>query len=422
MAETDSTPPALDGEDLALAERLVAAGRVTQAQLDACLALRPATPGRLLDLLVARGLVDAREIGETDVTPHRAGPGTTAPTPGSSSTESRRTPARIAQYEVLGELGRGGVGVVYRARDAALNREVAIKTLHGHRASDEALARFRREASATAQLRHPGIVAVHEVGEHEGDMFVVLELVDGEPLEEVLRREPMTPRRVAELGRSLALALEHVHERGIVHRDVKPNNVLIEPDGNPRLVDFGLARIPEDTTQLTRPGDVLGTPAYMAPEQALGLKDVDARSDVYGLGALLYAMLVGREPFPGTGVAEVIQRVCHDELTPPRRLRPEVPAAVDAAVVRAMAKDPAQRFVCAGDFAQALRRPRGARAKVTTAPSSRAVLLVGALGAAVVVSMTIAVGAWFAAPETSTDEATSIAAPTTAPPRAPTRA
>jgi nucleoid-associated protein YgaU len=314
---------------------------------------------------------------------------------------ARQAPERLGEYRIVKLLARGGMGAVYEAvhEPSGVHRAVKVLLRGGLSAVPEEYQRFRREAEVMARLDHPHVARVHAADLEADPCYIVQDLLPGGSLQDRLRKGPLPVDEAVAIAAKLCDAVAHAHERGVLHRDLKPANVLFDDRGEPRLTDFGLSqRAGSGSVALTATGQVLGTPAYMAPEQALGTKEIDARSDVYGLGALLYAMLVGREPFPGTGVAEVIERVCHDELTPPRRQRPEVPAAVDAAVVRAMAKDPAARFVCAGDLAQALRRPRGA-APAPVGPAPRLVLLVGALGVALVVVTTLAVGAFLGAPE-----------------------
>ena len=228
--------------------------------------------------------------------------------------------SRIGPYEIRAELARGGIGAVYRAYDPELEREVALKVLlSGVRAGDQELLRFRREAKAAARLLHPGIVAVHDVGEDQGLSYMVMDLIEGESLRDKIKREKTLPSRVAAgIGRDLALAVSHAHGHGILHRDLKPANVLLAgEEGRPLITDFGLAKDQRIEEHLTRTGAVLGTPAYMPPEQARGLLDeLDARVDVYALGATLYHALAGRPPFDGRTALQVLQQVLREEPPP----------------------------------------------------------------------------------------------------------
>ncbi len=290
----------------------------------------------------------------------------TRPTHGSVSASGARPappPPRVGRYVVTGELGRGGMGVVLRAHDPALRREVAIKMLHPG-AGAGALQRFELEARAVARLHHPGIVAVHEVGAHDGRPFIVMDLVVGQSFEEYLGRGARSPRRVAELVREVALALDHAHGEGIVHRDVKPQNVLIDVDDRARLTDFGLARELRgaEATGITTTGAIVGTPSYMAPEQAGASRGaVDARTDVFALGGLLYRALAGRAPFEAVGegsndYAAVLRRVLLEDPEPIRAIDPNVHPDLETIAQRCLEKTPARRYRTADAVAEELRR------------------------------------------------------------------
>src|SRR5207302_1094774 len=202
----------------------------------------------------------------------------------------------LGDYELLGEVGRGGQGVVFRARQKSLNRTVALKVISlGQWASKAHLKRFRREAEAAAGLDHPGIVPIYEVGERDGSCYFSMQFVEGGQLDEVVRRTPFSIRHAAELIAKIARIIHYAHEHGILHRDIKPGNILLDGKGEPHLTDFGLARLVETESTMTRTLDVLGTPSYMAPEQAMGNNAaVSSATDVYGLGAVLYQLLTGQ--------------------------------------------------------------------------------------------------------------------------------
>ncbi len=260
-----------------------------------------------------------------------------------------------ARYRVAGELGRGGMGAVYRAFDTDLEREVAVKVLTDTGDPDRR-ARFLREARSAAALNHPHIVAVHDVGEDTGTGFLVMELVDGPNLRAAGR---LPVERTVDLGRQLCRALAHAHARGIIHRDLKPENVLIASGGagdpqSVKLADLGVARS-RDTARITGTGVILGTPAYLAPEQALG-EDLDARADLYALGALLYELLTGRPPFTGDDALAVVSQHLHAPVVPPRTFREEIPAGLDALVVRLLAKDRDRRPESAEEVEKSLVR------------------------------------------------------------------
>ncbi|MBX3470304.1 MAG: serine/threonine protein kinase [Planctomycetes bacterium] len=261
----------------------------------------------------------------------------------------------MGPYLLLRELGRGGMGVVFAARHAGLGREVALKLrlAHGDVRGDQ---RFLIEAQAAARLRHPAIIAVHEVGRDEvGRAWIAMDLVQGASLDEALRRGPLEVERAARLALGIARALEHAHAHGVLHRDLKPSNVLVRAGDAPLVMDFGLAKLTESAEALTRTGDLLGTPAYMAPEQADGQR-VDARADVWSLGATLYHLLVGAPPFTGGSAYKVLHGVLVEPVPRPRARRPEVPPALEAIVMRCLARPLEERYPSAGAVAADLER------------------------------------------------------------------
>jgi hypothetical protein len=265
-------------------------------------------------------------------------------------------------YENLGCLGKGGMGVVYKARQVGLNRIVALKMiLSGAHAGESDRARFRKEAEAIARMRHDNIVQVFEVGEFEGRPFFSLEFCEGGGLDRLLRDGPTSPTAAAELVQQLARGMHHAHQAGIVHRDLKPANILFQKDEErsalvPKITDFGLAKRLGDMAQ-TRSGDVMGTPNYMAPEQASGrTKDVGPEADVYALGAILYECLTGRPPFQGESVIEVLKQVVEVEPIPPRRRRTDTPRDLEAICLMCLSKDPKDRYPSAEALAEDLGR------------------------------------------------------------------
>jgi Tol biopolymer transport system component/predicted Ser/Thr protein kinase len=266
-------------------------------------------------------------------------------------------PPSVPGYTLERVLGRGGMGVVYLARQERLKRQVALKMLHPAGAAEEAdPARFRAEAEAAARLQHSHIVQVYEVGDHEGRPFLVMELVEGESLAQRLSGGPLASGQAAELLETLALAAHYAHTRGVVHRDIKPANVLLQADGAPKLTDFGLARRLDVDVALTPTGQVLGTPGYMAPEQARGGKGVGPPADVYALGAILYECLTGRPPFQGATAYETVLQVLQQDPAPPRRLRPAVPRDLETVCLKCLEKNPQRRYASAADLAGDLRR------------------------------------------------------------------
>ncbi len=265
----------------------------------------------------------------------------------------------VPGYEILGVLGQGGMGIVYKARHLALDRVVALKMiLRGALADQDAVERFRIEAQAVARLRHPNIVQIFEVGEYAGQPYFSLEYLEGGSLHQKLQGAPQAPRDAAKLLEMLARAVHHAHEQHIVHRDLKPANVLLTADGTPKVTDFGLAkRIEEQDQNRTAAEVVLGTPTYMAPEQASGkTRNVGPPADVYSLGAILYDLLTGRPPLRGTTVMDTLQLVQTTEPVPPRRLQPKVPADLQTICLKCLEKDPRRRYASAEALADDLHR------------------------------------------------------------------
>jgi WD40 repeat protein len=298
---------------------------------------------------------------ETGSDPSPTGPFVpSGPPAGANVGANPGNPSAIAGYEILGILGRGGVGVVYHARQLALKREVALKMIRtGEDAGPDERARFRTEAEAVARLQHPNIVQVHEIGEHQGRPFLCLEFVGGGSLAARLGGQPLPPQQAAVLTQTLARALAAAHRAGVVHRDLKPANVLLTEDGRPKVADFGLAKLQDQDRGQTRTGAVLGTPSYMAPEQAAGrVHDVGPRTDVYALGAILYELLTGRPPFRAATTLDTLEQVRSQEPVPPRRFQPQVPRDLDTVCLKCLEKDPGRRYGSAEALAEDLDRFR----------------------------------------------------------------
>ena len=283
------------------------------------------------------------------------------PTTGSATGPSAPLDGRCPQvrgYEVQAMLGRGGMGVVYEALHVRLNRVVALKMLQaGAYAGAHERARFQREAEVVAELRHPNIVQVYDVGEHEGCPFFTMELLEGGSLAQAISGTPQPARQAAALLAKLAEAVQVAHQGGIVHRDLKPANILLTPDGTPKIADFGLARHFDEGQALTLSGTRLGTPSYVAPEQVIGKAGrIGPAADIYALGVLLYEVLTGRPPFRGETAAETERQVIHDEPVSPSRLNPKVPRDLDTICLKCLSKEPARRYASAGDLAEDLWR------------------------------------------------------------------
>src|SRR6059058_2615406 len=283
------------------------------------------------------------------------------PTPARHSKKTARSVEMLADlgdYELLEEIGRGGQGIVYRARQKSLNRTVALKVIGlGQWATKAHLTRFRLEAEAAASLEHPCIVPIYEVGERHGACYFSMGLVEGDQLDAVSKREPMPIRHAAELIAKLARTVHYAHEHGILHRDIKPGNILLDAEGEPHLTDFGLARLVETESTATRTMEVLGTPSYMAPEQAVGNNaGVTSATDVYGLGAVLYQLLTGHPPFAGGTTFETVRLVLDTEPRQPRLLNPKVDRDLATICLKCLDKDPQRRYSSALALAEDLER------------------------------------------------------------------
>jgi hypothetical protein len=277
----------------------------------------------------------------------------------------------IGGYRIAEEIGCGGMAVVYRAHQPQLERWVAIKVLHFSEADEgEFLERFRREAKAIAALRHPNILTIHDYGERHGAAYIVMEYVSGGTLKDRLTGKAVDWPDAAPLVIAVGSALEHAHSQGIIHRDVKPANILLAGSDWPLLADFGLAKLVGAGRGITQPGTSLGTPTYFSPEQAAG-EPTDQRTDVYGLGLVAYEMLTGRVPLLSDSSMETLLRRMTQAVIPPRELSPSIPSPLDAALTRALQREPSARYPTMTEFLSDLRRVPGAPGRPVGQPGGR---------------------------------------------------
>lgn len=343
---------------------------------------------------------------EATVSSSAPGPAGTIVLPLASASLASTTIRYFGDYELLEEIARGGMGVVYRARQKSLNRTVAVKMiLSGQFATEADVKRFHTEAEAAANLKHPNILAIHEVGEHEGRHYFSMDYIEGKNLAAFIKDNPLPPGRGTQLVKTLAEAVHYAHQRGTLHRDLKPQNVLIDGEGQPHITDFGLAKQMERDSGLTQTGAVMGSPAYMPPEQAAGQNDlVGPPSDVYSLGAVLYHLLTGKAPFAGETAVATMRKVMEEEPTAPSKLNSQTPPDLETICLKCLEKQPERRYATARALAEELGRflnhepilakPASAWRKAWTWSQRHPWAIIGAAAMAGIVLLGFAYGLW----------------------------
>ncbi|MCQ3974076.1 MAG: hypothetical protein DPW09_11570 [Anaerolineae bacterium] len=280
------------------------------------------------------------------------------------------TGQQLGSYQIIERLGEGGMAVVYKAYQAQTDRHVALKVLPAHFAADPNFAsRFEQEARILAKLNHAHILPLFDYGQMDGQTYIVMPLVSSGTLADLMKSSPLPLEQILQIINQVGSALNYAHTRGLVHRDVKPDNILIDDDGNCRLTDFGIAKFAQDSNRMTRTGVAVGTPAYMSPEQIRG-EELDRRSDIYSLGVVLYEMATGRPPFEANTTAEVMVRHLHEPLPLPRTLNPKLPETVEAVIVKSLAKRAEDRYATAHEMAQALQAAILAKPESTVPPAA----------------------------------------------------
>ncbi len=275
----------------------------------------------------------------------------------SATIQAATEPEQYGRYRIIAELGRGAMGVVYKAHDPQIDRIIALKVLRRDRVtSNEFVRRFLKEAMAVGRLSHPSIVTVYDVGQDHGTIFIAMEFLEGLPLDELAGNQRLSLEQIINIGMQTAQALHYAHRQGIIHRDIKPSNIIYSPGGCIHVTDFGIAHI-EDTSghTMTQVGEILGTPRYMSPEQIMG-RELDGRADLYSLGVILYQLTTGRHPFQGETLAAIFHAITLNLPEAPNALEPSLPGPLSAVIMRLLAKDPAQRFADGNQVAEALQQ------------------------------------------------------------------
>lgn len=308
------------------------------------------------------------------------------------------------RYEIVRELGKGSMGVVYQAHDPQIGREIALKVLRPDRVSSEDFVqRFLKEARAIGRMQHPHIVTVYDVGEDQGTVYIAMEFLEGVPLNAYVRENSPGPEEIVNMGIQVAESLDYAHRRGIVHRDIKPQNIMVAPGGIVKLTDFGIAHVEDpEASHQTQAGEILGTPNFMSPEQVMG-KKVDGRSDLYSLGVILYELASGTRPFKGDNLAAIFHAITSETPKKPHELNPGFPPALSEIIMKCLNKAPEERFADGNELSDALRAFLKSQepAPVPAVQEKKPVALI--IAAAVAVLIVAAVIFWFASSKKAPD-------------------
>lgn len=379
-------------QDVAFGKNAVALGLLKPAQLAACLRFQEEErqQGRsrnLPELLVEKGYLDISQVTSVWDFYHKSSgasgkKGSNPPASRIGKADADKQPdasvkaagkvrgeeQTFGRYKILEEVGRGGMGCVYKASDTELNRTVAIKmllaeephlSLSQSQENVDVIERFTREAKAMAQLHHPNIVAVYDIGTEQGKHYFTMDFIEGESLQKLLKKSPPASREIAELMIAVCDGVHYAHRQGVIHRDLKPANIMLTADRQPKIMDFGLAKVSKDNKKLSHSGVIIGTLQYMPPEQANGqIREIDERSDIYSLGAMLYEMLTGRPPFSGGSFTEIIEQICCQEPLPPKRIKATIPRDLEKICLKALEKSKDKRYQSAASMMDDLIRFR----------------------------------------------------------------
>ncbi len=298
---------------------------------------------------------------------------------------------KYGRYEIIQEIGKGSMGIVYKAHDPQIDRIVALKVLRRDRLTSRAfIDRFLKEARAVGRLSHPNIVTIYDIGQDHGTIYIAMEYLEGQPLSNLIKKGALSLNQVINIGVQVADALDYAHKKGIIHRDIKPSNIIVNGPGNVKLTDFGIAHIEDpDLPSQTQAGEILGTPAYMSPEQVLG-RPVSGKADIFSLGIVLYEMLTGKRPFRGDNLSAIFNSITSSDPVPPEKINPLIPNSLSKVILKCLQKDPKRRFETAKDLKLALVSVKIDEGKVPKRTQVSRGILLTLIGTALILIMILA--------------------------------